>query len=96
MKPVNNIDVMIESCITAASGDCMALAAEHLQRLAIYWAKAGMNLQSFIDIKSYIVASAKKKSNNDNLEKDLKTAETALTKKRKQEWQTKNPRKKPN
>ena len=93
MKLVNEVDRIIEGCIHALSTNHCLIGADRLQDLARYWAVAGMDLKSFLDMKTYILESAKKKSNNDNLEDDLKIAEVALTEKRKQEWQAKNPSK---
>lgn len=89
MGPCNEVDALIEGCIVEISGNQFDQGAVLLHDLAKLWAEAGLPLASFIDMKSYIVASSYKNSNNHELEDKLKIAEVSLTKKRKEDGRAK-------
>jgi hypothetical protein len=79
----NEVDQTIEDAINSLVALDFNKSAEHLQSIAVSFAQCGMTLNSFINIKSYIIESARQKGDTDNLEDQLTLAEKTLTQKRK-------------
>lgn len=73
---------MIEECITQLADDDINKGGEALQELAIYWAKAGLTIQSFMNMRTYIVGMAKRKTEALFIDEKLKIAEQKLREKR--------------
>lgn len=78
----NHIDQLIEDCITTLTESKSEQCASNMQSLAINYANAGMGLQSFLDTRTYIIQSAKARSNNDSIGKNLEQYEKDLKLKR--------------
>jgi len=87
MFKTNHIDDLISSCISFLENNRFLEAAENLQDIAVLWAKGGLPLKSFLDMKSYIVESARKTNPIDGLENKLLMAEKELKETRTNEWQ---------
>lgn len=92
MSKSNEIDNLITSCILFLQNKRFLEAAGNLQSIAVAWSKCGMELKSFLDMKSYIIESARKESNTDDLENKLLSAEKELKKMRQDEWQNQKVR----
>lgn len=78
----NKVDQLIEECITELSSDDIRKGGESLQELARYWAKAGLTLKSFLDMRTYIIEQAKLKTDALFIEEKLKLHEQALREER--------------
>jgi hypothetical protein len=77
-----DIDALIEECITNLSDDNIKMGGESLQELARYWAKAGLTLKSFMDMRTYIINAAIEKTDAFFIREKLKLAEEDLRVKR--------------
>jgi len=82
MTLANKADAMIEECIVNLIDDDINKGGESLQELARYWAKAGLTMQSFLDMRTYIIEMAKKKTDAYFIDEKLKISEKALREKR--------------
>ena len=82
MRFENHIDQLIEECIDNLCYDNINQGAESLQVLAREFAKGGMTMQSFLDTRTYIIESAKKKTDAIFIDEKLKLSEQALREKR--------------
>lgn len=78
MEITNEADAMIESCITGLTENNFNGVAKRLGYLAVYWAQAGLNLQSFLDMRTYIINMAEKQSDILLIEEKLRLAEKEL------------------
>lgn len=56
------IDKLIDECINALVNDNASIAAEALASLAVFFAKAGMQMKAFLDIRKFIVDQAIEKT----------------------------------
>jgi hypothetical protein len=79
---MNKADAMIEDCINALCDDDINKGAEALTELAKYWNKAGLTMQSFLDMRIYIINMAKEKTDAIFIDEKLKLSEKALREKR--------------
>jgi len=77
-----DIDALIEECITNLSDDNIKMGGESLEELARYWAKAGLTLKSFMDMRTYIINAAIEKTDAFFIQEKLKLAEEDLRVKR--------------
>lgn len=82
MTLINKADSMIEDCITTLTDKDINKGAEALHKLALYWKNAGLTMQSFLDMRIYIINMAIGKAKAEFNEEDLKLAEQALRAKR--------------
>lgn len=82
MVLVNKADAMIEDCIAALCDDDINKGGEALQELAKYWNSAGLTMQSFLDMRIYIINEAMQKTDASFIEEKLKLSEQALREKR--------------
>jgi len=82
MSLINKADAMIEECITNLADDNINRGGEALQELAIIWAKAGLGYKSFLDMRMYIIESAKQKTDAYFIDEKLKIIEKDLREKR--------------
>ncbi len=82
MAIINKADAMIEECITNLADDDINKGGEALQELAIVWAKAGLGYKSFLDMRTYIIESAKMKTDAYFIDEKLRITEQALREKR--------------
>ncbi len=80
MALINKADSMIEDCINALTDEDINKGAKALHKLALYWKNAGLTMQSFLDMRIYIINMAMNKAVFN--EEDLKLAEQALRAKR--------------
>jgi len=78
----NEIDQIIEDCINNLCSDNINQGAESLQELAIKFANGGMSKQSFLDMRVYIIESAKQRTDAVFIDEKLKLSEQALMGKR--------------
>jgi len=78
----NRADALIQECIDNLADDNINIGGESLQELARLWAKAGFELKSFLDMRTYIIESAKKKTDALFIDEKLKIAEAKLRAKR--------------
>jgi|6_EtaG_2_1085325.scaffolds.fasta_scaffold09693_6 type IV secretory pathway VirB6-like protein len=78
----NYIDQLIEECIDSLCSDDINQGAESLQNLASEFAKSGMTMQSFLDTRTYIIESAKNKTDAIFINEKLKLSEKSLREKR--------------
>ena len=77
-----DIDKLIEECITNLCYDNIKCGGESLEELARYWAKAGLTLKSFMDIRKYIINEAVEKTDAIVIKEKLELAERDLREKR--------------
>ncbi len=77
-----DIDALIEECITNLTDDNINQGGESLEELARYWAKAGLTIKSFMDMRTYIINAAVEKTDAFFIQEKLKIAEQALRVKR--------------
>ena len=77
-----DIDNLIEECITNLCDDNVRRGGESLEELARYWAKAGLTLKSFMDMRTYIVNQAIEKTDAIFIKEKLELAEECLRIKR--------------
>ena len=77
-----DIDALIEECITNLTDDNIKMGGESLQELAQHWAKAGLTLKSFMDMRTYIINAAIEKTDVIFIREKLKLAEQDLRVKR--------------
>jgi len=78
----NKVDDLIEECIDNLIDDNINRGAGSLEELAQYFAKAGMTKQSFMDIRTYIINEASKKTDSLFIDAKLKLFERILRVKR--------------
>lgn len=78
----NKIDMLIEDCITELSDDNINKGAECLNELAQLWSKAGLGMQSFLNMRKHIVDSAIEKADKHFIAEKLTLAERELREKR--------------
>lgn len=78
----NKADQLIQECIDNLADDNINVGGECLQELARYWAKAGLEIKSFMDMRTYIIESAKQKTDAKFIEEKLIVAERNLRAKR--------------
>lgn len=78
----NKIDMLIEESIKELSGDDINKGAECLIELATYWAKAGLTMNSFLDMRKHIIDSAIAKTDKHFITEKLTLAERELREKR--------------
>ena len=74
----SEVNKIIDSCIDNLADDSIDVGADSLFELAIIWAKAGMNEQSFLDMRKYIVKQAKLKTNELFIDEKLRIAEKKM------------------
>jgi len=77
-----DIDNLIEECITSLCDDNIKVGGESLEELARYWAKVGLTLKSFEDIRKYIITRAIEKTDAIFIKEKLELAERDLRVKR--------------
>jgi len=77
-----DIDKLIEECIDSLASDNIHQGGESLQELARYWAKAGLQLNSFMDMRTYIIEMAKKRTDALFIDEKLRLSEISLREKR--------------
>lgn len=77
-----DIDNLIQECITNLCDDNIKRGGESLEELARYWAKAGLTLKSFMDMRQYIINEAVEKTDVVFIQEKLKLAEQDLRVKR--------------
>ena len=77
-----DIDNLIEECITNLCDDNIKCGGESLEELARHWAKAGLTLKSFMDMRTYIVNEAVEKTDAIFIKEKLELAERDLRVKR--------------
>ena len=77
-----DIDNLIQECITNLCDDNVKRGGESLEELARYWAKAGLTLKSFMDMRQYIINMAVEKTDTVFIQEKLKLAEQGLKTKR--------------
>jgi len=82
MKKENHIEKLIDECIDSLCDDNIFHGAESLQELAQNFAKAGMTMKSFLDIRTFIINQAKEKTDALFIDEKLKLSEQALREKR--------------
>lgn len=78
----NKADRLIQECINNLADDNINIGGESLQELARYWAKAGLDQKSFMDMRTYIIESAKLKTDAKFIEEKLIVAEREIRAKR--------------
>ena len=77
------INPLIDECIDQLCDDNAEFGAESLAELAQVWAKSGLGMQSFLNVRQYIVNTAKDRIGNHSfIDYKLKLAERELTKTR--------------
>ena len=72
----DKINDMIDEAINQLSDDNIKVGAESLLEVAQAWAKAGLSMQSFIDIRKYIITEAISNTNALFIKEKLEGAET--------------------
>ena len=77
------INPLIDECVDHLCDDNPEFGAESLVELANLFAKAGLGMQSFLNMREYIVQTAKERIGNHSfIDYKLKLAERELTKTR--------------
>ncbi len=71
----NEIDDIIESAINSFVDNKIGKGVGCLTKLAKSFASVGLSMQSFIDVRLYIIESAKKNGAKNNLELSIKKRE---------------------
>lgn len=74
----NEIDELIESCINELSSNELDKCAKSIRSLALKFAAAGASMQSFLDMRTFIILKAKEVNSNPSLEDDLLLSEKSL------------------
>lgn len=74
----NRIDQLIEDCINHLGGDEIENGAKSLLLLAKEFANCGMTQRSFIDMRVYIIESAKKITSDESIYDKVKSSEQSL------------------
>ncbi len=69
------LDKLIDECIDNVASDDINSGAESLFELAGVWAKAGMPLTSFQDMRKFIIDQAKERTDSHFIDTKLKLAE---------------------
>lgn len=77
-----DIDKLIGECITNLCDDDIKKGGETLEELARYWAKAGLTLKSFMDMRKYILNEAIERTDAFFIKEKLNLAEQDLRAKR--------------
>lgn len=72
------IDKLIDEAIDGLSDDNIKIGADALAQLATLWSKAGLTLNSFLDIRQYIINEATQKTSALFINEKLKIAEKTL------------------
>lgn len=72
----DKINDMIDEAITQLSDDNIKVGAESLLEVAREWAKAGLSMQSFLDIRKYIITEAISNTSTLFIKEKLQGAET--------------------
>lgn len=75
VKPQNHIDKIISDAIEALELNCIQLGVERITELAAEFNKAGMNIESFLNMRVFIIESAKKRNKSDVLELNIRNEE---------------------
>lgn len=72
------IDRLIDSAIDALADDSITHGADSLVQLASVWARAGLSQDSFMNMRKYIIESAKKKTDTIFIDEKLRIQERNL------------------
>lgn len=78
----DDINDLIDECIDNLADDNILVGATSLQELAIAWAKAGLTLESFLDIRQFIINQASERTDALFIQEKLKLSETQLKRER--------------
>lgn len=71
----DKVNDLIDEAITALSDDSITKGADALEELAQMWAKAGMPIKSFLEVRQYIINEATAKTDALFIQEKLKIAE---------------------
>jgi len=71
----NQFDKLIDDAIDHLSDDDISKGADVLQEMARYWAKAGLPLESFMNMRQHVINEAKARTNSQFIDTKLKLAE---------------------
>lgn len=72
------INNLIDEAINELASDSIKKGAESLTELAHIWANAGMSMQSFADIRKYIIKEAEERTDAVFIREKIKLAERGL------------------
>lgn len=72
------LDALIQSAIDSLADDSINTGAEALVEIAQVWASAGLPQSSFLDMRKYIIESAKLKTSGYFIDEKLRLSERKL------------------
>lgn len=73
--PINQFDVLIDEAIDHLVDDDISKGADVLTEMARYWAKAGLPIESFMNMRLFVINEAKARTSSAFIEEKLKLAE---------------------
>lgn len=78
MITANKFDALIDEAIKELASDNVTKGAECLQDIATYWAKGGLPIENFMELRQYIVNEAIKKTDKNFITEKLVITERTL------------------